>query len=199
MGQSVLTDEQQYEMNYGVAPDRQEDAAKKLRKMGVKVRKMEISIWLVEGKYISPATMIKRLEEGFYASKEKETDTKRDAEVEVPARKGRSTRPVGSGVDSGDTNKRVGKLKGSRRNGSRTSKAVRRSHSEVVEQESPRETRKKTSTLRKRSSGVSRTRRDNNTRETRVERGRESRSDKQESRGAKRNTRPRQKTSRRRY
>jgi hypothetical protein len=196
MSRSVLSNEEHYDTNYGVPYEQQKDAANKIKKLGHKVRELDVKVWLVNGQYISPATMLRRIEEGYYV--EKETDAGRDAEVEVPTHTRRSSRPVGKGLDSGDTDKRVSKRKGTRSNGTRTSKAVRGSHKESVEQESTRKTRKKTSTLRKRGTSLSRSWRDYDTRETQVGRKRRSQSDRSESRGVKRGTRSRQATSRRR-
>lgn len=123
MSNSTLDKKQHYEMNYGIPKNIQDDTAKELRKLGVNVKEHPITVWLVNGEYISPDTMIKRLKEGYYA-KEKTDEGRDDAKVVVSPHKRKSSRPVlpESGVHS-DTDK-WGNSKRSSGNGRGTGKGV---------------------------------------------------------------------------
>lgn len=92
---SVQSTEEHYKSNYEIPYKDQKDAADAIRRKGAKVNQLDITIWLVNGQYISPATMIKRLEEGFYEPKKEESDGEGSQVVDVSRNKGKSTRPMG--------------------------------------------------------------------------------------------------------
>lgn len=125
---STLNNKQHYEMNYGIDEAVHGNAAKQLRKLGVTVKEHPIMIYIVNGEYLSPATMMKRLSEGYYANEKASGGEAEERTVQGPrlSRSNRkSTRPdVQTNRVRSDSDKPVRGQGRSSGNGKRTSKAV---------------------------------------------------------------------------
>lgn len=191
---TVLTDEQKHNLNYDVISTEQEDAAKKLKKLGVKAEQVQVIMWKVNGEYLSPRMFVDRVEKGYYGSKEKVDERGTDAEVVVQPHKGRPSRPVATesrGV-RGDTGKRESGQGRQRGNGRGSSKAVlgRDSNLKAV-------ARAEAALVRKSSSSIPDRAGNNSADETRVAKTRKPRSDKGKSRGTRKPDTSRQKALRR--
>lgn len=175
---SVLSKEAFYETNYNIPYKQQKDAADAIRRTGANVKELNIVVWLIDGVYVSPSTMLKGLEEGKYVKKEKDNGTDEGGEVRTPRlhpHKGRPAEPVRDSEKlqriHSNTDKRDSKQTRSRGDGRGSSKAVRGGNSKstpVVGAEAK---------VRKSRTSISSRESDNDARQTRVEPKRQSRPD----------------------
>lgn len=188
---SILTQQQYYDMNYAVDQKSQQDAIKELKKLGVSVKEHPITIYIVNGEYLSPATMIERLKKGHYAKTESGNAVESVAAV-IPSHKGRPSRRVQPAQRvHRDSDKRVGEREGTRSYGRGSGKAVRGRDTRLKEV-----ARAEAKIVRKSRSDISSVESDNRTSQTRVERERESRTDKPKSSGTGQRNSVRQETLR---